>query len=233
MKKYIIIPTYNEADNLSKLVERIFDLNISNLNIIVVDDNSQDGTGKIADNLSKKYPLIAIHRQGKLGLGSAYLAGFKRALELKADIIFEMDADFSHDPKDLPRMIAEIDNGYDVVIGSRRIQGGNVQGWNWLRNLESKSAMTFARFVLGLKTKDITAGFRCYRSQVLNHIPVDKIKSNSYAFQEEMIYLCEKQSFKIKEIPVTFIDRKFGQSKLGVKDIFEFFLTVFRLKFSK
>ena len=170
MKKYIIIPTYNEADNLSKLVERIFDLNISNLNIIVVDDNSQDGTGKIADELSKKYPLIVIHRQGKLGLGSAYLAGFKRALELKADIIFEMDADFSHDPKDLPRMIAEIDNGYDVVIGSRRIQGGNVQGWNWLRNLESKSAMTFARFVLGLKTKDITAGFRCYRPpSLLSH----------------------------------------------------------------
>ncbi len=233
MTKYIIIPTYNEAANLPKLVAQIFDLNISNLNIIVVDDNSKDGTGQLADQLSRQYPLTVIHRSGKLGLGSAYIAGFNQAFEAGADIVFEMDADFSHAPKDLPRLIKEIDNGYDLVIGSRRISGGNVQGWNWRRNLQSKAAMSFARFILSLKTKDITAGFRCYTSQILKQIELDKIKSNSYAFQEEMIYLCEKKGFKIKEIPVTFIDRQFGKSKLGFKDILEFFLTIFRLRFKQ
>jgi dolichol-phosphate mannosyltransferase len=233
MLKYIIIPTYNEAENLTKLVEQIFSLNIAELNIIIVDDNSSDGTGKIADELSQKYPLRVIHRQAKQGLGSAYVSGFKAAIRLGADLVFEMDADFSHDPKDIPRLIEEIKNGYDLVIGSRRIRSGNVSGWSWIRNLESKSAMTFARAILGLKTKDITAGFRCYRTSILKQIDLDKIHAGSYAFQEEMIYLSERKGFKIKEIPVTFIDRKFGKSKLGVKDILEFFVTVLRLRFRK
>ena len=231
MVKYIIIPTYNEAENLPTLVKEIFNLDISDLNIVVVDDNSTDGTGALADELSKKYDLTVIHRPTKLGLGSAYLVGFKKAFEFKADVIFEMDADFSHNPQDIPRFITEIKSGYDVVIGSRRVSGGNVSGWSWSRNLESKSAMIFARFVLNLTTKDITAGYRCYRSNVLKKIGLDNIKSNSYAFQEEMIYFCEKKGFKIKEIPVTFADRKLGKSKLGIKDIIEFFITIFRLKF--
>ncbi len=233
MKKIIIIPTYNEADNLSKLIQQIFNLAIKDLFIIVVDDNSTDGTGDIADRLSHSYPLEVIHRQGKLGLGSAYVAGFKRAYNLGADIVFEMDADFSHNPKDVPRLIHQIEKGYDVAIGSRRIKGGNVKGWNWRRNLESQLAMNFARIILGLKTRDITAGFRAYRVSVLKQIDLDSISAGSYAFQEEMIYLCEKKSFKIKEIPVIFIDRQFGKSKLGIKDIIEFFITIFKLKFKR
>lgn len=233
MKKYIIIPTYNEAENLESLVKQIFALNIPDLNIIVVDDNSTDGTGTLADKLSSQFSLTVIHRPHKLGLGSAYLDGFTQAFSLGADIIFEMDADFSHDPHDLPRMIEQINNGYDVVIGSRRIAGGNVQGWSFRRNLQSQAAMAFARFILGLKTRDITAGFRCYRASALSQIKLAGIKSNSYAFQEEMIYSLEKKGFTIKEIPVIFIDRKYGKSKLGIKDIIEFFSTIFRLKFIK
>ena len=233
MKKYIILPTYNEAENLANLVAAIFKLQINNLNIIIIDDNSNDGTGKIADKLAEQYPLSVIHRQDKLGLGSAYIAGFKKALAQGADLIFEMDADFSHNPKDIPRLIHQAKMGYDLVIGSRRIAGGDVRGWSRRRNLQSKAAMAFARFILNLKTKDITAGFRCFNSRALKKINLYKIKSNGYAFQEEMVYLSEKRNFKIKEIPVTFIDRQFGKSKLSLKDVVEFFITIFRLKFKR
>ncbi len=234
MKKYIIIPTYNEKDNLPRLVKKIFSLRIADLSIIVVDDNSPDGTGKLADELAKTYPLLVIHRQAKLGLGSAYLNGFRKAIEMGAEIVLEMDADFSHDPQDLPRLIEPIEKeGYEVVIGSRRIQGGSVKGWNRWRDLQSRAAMTFARLILNLKTKDITAGFRAYRVQALSRINLDRVAAGGYAFQEEMIYLCEKNKLKIKEVPVVFVDRQFGQSKLGLKDIVEFFMTVFRLRFKK
>jgi len=234
MKKYIIIPTYNEAKNLSPLIKEIFSLNIPQLNIIIVDDSSPDGTGKIAEKLSQQYPLTVIHRAGKLGLGSAYLAGFKKAMNWGADIILEMDADFSHNPHDLPRLIQPIEQGAaDLVIGSRRIQGGNVKGWNCWRNLQSQAAMAFARLILKLKTRDITAGFRAYRKQILEKINLNMISAGGYAFQEEMLYWCEKNNFKIKEIPVTFIDRQYGQSKLGLKDIIEFFITVLKLRFHK
>lgn len=233
MNKTIILPTYNEAENLPRLVKAIFDLQIPDLNILVIDDNSPDGTGVIADKLAKKYPLTVIHRRGKQGLGSAYLAGFARAIVLGADVVFEMDADFSHHPADIPRLLAEIDQGYDFVIGSRRVKGGNIKGWTWWRNIQSILAMGFARFILGLKTKDITAGYRCIRTQILKDINFKSIKSNGYAFQEELVYYCEKQGFKIKEIPVTFIDRKVGRSKLSLGDIIEFFITIFRLRFKK
>ncbi len=234
MKKYIIIPTYDEKENLPRLVEKIFSLHVPDLHIIVVDDNSPDGTGKIADELSRQYPLSVIHRAGKLGLGSAYLAGFKKAMQAGAEIVLEMDADFSHNPQDLPRLIKPIEEGdADVVIGSRRVQGGNVKGWSRWRNWQSRAAMSFARLILNLTTKDITAGFRAYRVQSLKRIDLDKVAAGGYAFQEEMIYLCERNNFKIKEIPVTFTDRRFGKSKLGLKDIVEFFATVFRLKFKK
>lgn len=233
MKKTIILPTYNEVENLSRLVREIFSLNISDLHIIVVDDNSPDGTGKIADNLSKEFPLIAIHRPGKLGFGSAYIVGFKKALELGADVVCQMDADFSHDPQDLPRLLEQLEKGYDFVIGSRRVVGGNIKGWSWYRNIQSILAMSFSRAMLGLKTRDITAGYRCIRAHVLKDINFQSIKANGYAFQEELIYRAEKQCFKIKEVPVTFIDRKFGKSKLGIKDIIEFFMTIFRLRLKK
>ncbi len=234
MKKYIIIPTYNEAENIQKLIQQIFSLSIPNLDILIIDDNSSDGTGQIADKLSQEYPLRVIHRQKKLGLGSAYLMGFKKTLELGADIILEMDADFSHNPKDLPRLIQPIEQGgADLVIGSRRIQGGNVKGWNYWRNLQSQAAMFFARLILNLKTRDITAGFRAYRAKILKKIDLNTISASGYAFQEEMVYWFEKNKFEIKEIPVIFIDRQYGQSKLAFKDILEFFITVFKLKFNR
>ena len=233
MKKFIILPTYNEAENLPKLVKTIFDLQIPDLHIIVVDDNSPDGTGQIADRLAKEFPLIVIHRQGKQGLGSACITGFKKALEFGADIVCQMDADFSHDPHDLPRLLERIDRDYDFVIGSRRVTGGNIKGWSRYRNIQSILAMSFARAMLGLKTRDITAGYRCLKATMLKDIDFQTIKANGYAFQEELIYRSEKKGYSIAEVPVTFIDRKFGQSKLGIKDIIEFFMTVFRLRLKK
>jgi dolichol-phosphate mannosyltransferase len=228
-KIFIIIPTYNEKENIEKLIYAIFNLNIPDLNIVVVDDNSSDGTRQIVETQNFA-SLQLIRRPKKLGLGSAYIAGFKLALQNNADLIFEMDADFSHNPKYIPEFINQINNGFDVVLGSRKIAGGKIIGWNWRRKMMSNGAMAFARFILNLKTQDVTTGYRCYAKKVLNKIELDKIKSNSYAFQEEMIYLCEKNNFKIKEIPIIFIDRKFGKSKLNYKDIIEFFKTIIRLK---
>lgn len=231
MKIFIIIPTYNEKENLKKLVQEIFSLGIEGLNLVVVDDGSPDGTGLIAKKLARTYPLFLIERQKKMGLGSAYRTGFKFALDRGADLIFEMDADGSHQPKEIPKFLAAIEQGAEVVIGSRRIPGGKIIGWNWQRKFYSWAAMGFSRLILGLKTKDVTSGFRCYRNKVLKSITLDKIKSQGYAWQEEMVWLCEKMGFKIKEIPITFIDRRAGHSKLGIKEIFEFFLIILKLKF--
>jgi dolichol-phosphate mannosyltransferase len=232
MKKIIVIPTYNERENIEALLRSIFDLGIKNLGVIVVDDGSPDETGEVVKNLMNKYPVELIERTNKLGLGSAYVAGFQKALTGGADLILEMDADFSHQPKYLSGLIEAIEgNGFDVAIGSRRVEGGGVKGWNFFRNIESRLAMGFARMVLDLKTKDVTAGFRCYRSEVLKSLDLNRIRSNGYAFQEEMIYWCEKKGFKIKELPIDFIDRQKGKSKLGFRDIVEFFWTVVRLRF--
>ena len=230
MKTIIVIPTYNEAQNIKKLIEEIFALNIAGLEILVVDDNSPDHTSQIVQELRTKNPeLHILTRPTKLGLGSAYIAGFKKALELGADFIFEMDADFSHDPKDIPRFLREIENS-DLVIGSRKIAGGQIVGWGWLRQFMSTGAMWFSRLVLGLKVKDVTAGFRCFRRKVLQTINLDKIHSNGYAFQEELLYRTQKLGFTISEIPVIFIDRQEGKSKLSKKDILEFFVTMVKLK---
>ena len=230
MKTIIIIPTYNEKENIEKLITKIFALNISDLEILVVDDNSPDGTAQVVKNLQNKYPLHILERAGKLGIGSAYIAGFKKALELQADRIFEMDADFSHDPDDLPAMLEAAKN-YDLVIGSRKIAGGKIIGWGFTRKFMSNGAMWLSRILLGIKAKDVTGGFRCFNSQVLKTLNLDEIKSNGYAFQEELLYKTQKSNFTIKEIPVTFIDRREGKSKLSKKDIIEFFLIIFKLRF--
>lgn len=234
MKTWIIIPTYNEIENLESLVIKINKvLKVFDYTICIVDDASPDGTGDLAEKLKKKHPIKILHRKKKQGLGSAYIAGFKFALQNNVDLIFEMDADFSHNPQDLLKMINETENGNHMIIGSRKIKGGKIVGWNWWRKFCSNGAMVFSRLILNFKTKDVTAGFRCYKRNVLESINLDKIKSNGYAFQEEMLYYAEKQGFKVKEIPVTFIDRKKGKSKLNKKDIVEFFITVIKIKLSE
>lgn len=230
MKIVVVIPTYNERDNIVNLINDIFAQPIENLHVIVVDDNSPDKTAELVSATQTVYPnLYLIKRYNKLGLGSAYIAGFKKALALGANLIVEIDADFSHDPKDLPRLIEACTNGFHLAIGSRKIKGGKIVGWNFKRKSMSQGAMMIARFFLRLKIKDVTAGFRCYRREVLEKINLDEIKSNGYAFQEEMLYRTQKNKFQIKEIPVTFTDRKLGTSKLSNKDIYEFFVTIFRL----
>lgn len=232
MKPIIVIPTYNEKENIAELIKAIFTLHIPDLEIIVVDDNSPDGTAQVVEKLKKLQPQIhLIRRRGKLGLGSAYVTGFKKALALTADYIFEMDADFSHDPKDIPRLL-EAAQTADLIIGSRKVHHGKIEGWNWYRGFISAGAMWFSRLFLSLKTKDVTAGFRVYNRKVLTAIPLDKIKSNGYAFQEEMLYRTEKLGFKIKEIPVTFVDRQQGRSKLSKKDVVEFFIVMIKLRFA-
>lgn len=238
MKPIIVIPTYNEAENIEKLIKKIFSLKIDGLEIIIVDDNSPDGTADIVDRIQNAdnrihdchYSQIhLIKRSKKTGLGSAYITGFKKALDIGADYIFEMDADFSHDPDDLPTLLQAAQTA-DLVIGSRKIPGGKIIGWGWNRKLTSNGAMWFSRLLLKLKTKDVTSGFRCFRRRVLETIPLDEIKSNGYAFQEEMLYRVQKAGFKIAETPVTFIDRRAGKSKLSKKDIIEFFLIILKLK---
>jgi dolichol-phosphate mannosyltransferase len=228
--KFVCIPTYNEKDNIENLAKAIFNLNIKGLKLVIIDDNSPDGTGEIADRLAEKHPIKVIHRDGKLGLGTAYIAGFKYALSNGGKYMFEMDADFSHNPNDIPRLLKEARDGYQVVLGSRKIDQGEIKDWSFWRHFASDGAMFFSRALLGLKTKDVTAGFRCYKKEVLEELNLDTIKSNGYAFQEEMIYLCEKKKFKIKEVPITFVDRKLGESKLSHNEIIEFFVKMVKLK---
>ena len=229
MKTFIVIPTYNERDNIERLLTEIFQLRIPELSVIVVDDNSPDGTTDIAKRLAAGYPIHVIQREKKQGIGSAYIAGFKKALVDGADYIFEMDADLSHDPHDIPRLLEKM-NGCDLAIGSRRVPGGDIVGWNMRRHFTSSAATIFSRFILKLKTNDVTAGFRCYRRKVLESINLDAITSNGYAFQEEMLYKTEQSGFVVVEVPVTFIDRKKGKSKLSSRDIIEFFAVMMRLR---
>ncbi len=204
------------------------------LSVVVVDDNSPDGTAARVKLLQEKYPgLYLVKRPRKLGLGSAYRAGFKFALEHGAEVVGEMDADWSHSPFDVLRLVAAFRSGAEVVIGSRRIKGGQIIGWAWYRHFMSFGATTFARLVLGLTTKDITAGFRLYTKGALNKIPWQSVQSDGYAWQEEMVFLGEQAGLKIVEVPVVFADRQHGKSKLTLKDVFEFFLTVLRLRFGR
>ena len=220
MEVYIVIPTFNEAKNLENLVETIFALH-HEFNIIVVDDNSPDGTGKIADGLTLKYPrLNVIHRAHKSGLGSAYLEGFKVAIGKKADLIMEMDADFSHDPACIRDLIKASEEA-DLVIGSRYINGVRVEGWRFRRLLLSKLANIFVSFVVVRPVWDFTAGFRCYRRAVLETIDLDRIRSDGYAFQIELTYLTFKHGFRVCEVPIIFREREHGYSKISRKVVWE------------
>jgi dolichol-phosphate mannosyltransferase len=232
MKTLIIIPTYNEYDNLRPLLDAISS-SAPSCDILIVDDNSPDGTGRLADEIHEQDPRIhVLHRAGKLGLGTAYVAGFKYSIEQKYDAAFEMDADFSHDPKYLPDFLKAIENS-DLVIGSRYIPGGSTPNWSFSRRCISGFGNIFARTMLGIPVQDCTAGFRCYRREVLESIDVDTLQSQGYAFQVELAYRVMKQGFKITEIPITFMDRRVGTSKMSQKIVFEAFTFVVRARLGK
>lgn len=215
----VVIPTYNEADNLKAITEAVFALEIPDLNILIVDDASPDGTGDIADALAQQYSgrFQVIHRAGKGGLGTAYVAGFRQALRQGAEFIIQMDADFSHSPHYLPEFL-RLGQEYDVVVGSRYIRGGQLDvRWEWGRWFLSWWANAiWTRLILGLKTKDSTAGFKCWQSSALEQIDLDTIRSNGYVFQVEMCYASERLGLRIKEIPIYFEDRRIGQSKMSI-----------------
>lgn len=226
MKAYIVIPTYNEAENLPKLVDQVFSLHPT-FHIIVVDDNSPDGTGRIADALSRKDSRVhVIHRPHKAGLGTAYIEGFKMALAQGADLIFEMDADFSHRPKYLKSFL-EASEKAGLVIGSRYVNGIRVEGWRFRRLLLSKIANMYVSYIMVRPVWDFTAGFRCYRRAVLESIDLDSIRSDGYAFQIEMTYLAFENGFRVVEIPILFRDREHGHSKISRNVVWEaFWLTL-------
>lgn len=230
MKCMIVIPTYNEKANLPVLIEEIFKHQIP-FSILIVDDNSPDGTGLIADELSKQYPdrVHVIHRAGKMGLGSAYIEGFKYALKWGADYIFEMDADFSHDPRYLPDFIEKIKD-YDVVVGSRYVNGISVINWPLSRLVLSLIASQYVRLITGLKLTDTTAGYKCFSRKVLETIDLDAVYSNGYSFQIEMNYRTTKLGFKIGEIPIIFVDRHSGTSKMSGHIVREALYVVWKLR---
>jgi dolichol-phosphate mannosyltransferase len=232
MRTLIIVPTYNEAENLPSLLDLIF-THTPLTDVLIVDDNSPDGTGALAEEIRKQNPQVyVLHRPGKLGLGSAYVAGFKYAIQGGYDAAFEMDADFSHNPCHLPEFLKAIE-GAHLVIGSRYISGGSTPGWSLTRRLISGSGNFFARFMLGIPVHDCTGGFRCYRTQVLSSIELDTVQSRGYAFQVEMTYRVQGRGFKIVEMPIAFINRRHGKSKMSRKIIIEAFTYVLRTRFGK
>ena len=228
----VLIPTYNEKENIENIIRAVFNLPES-FDILVIDDNSPDGTASIVKNLQNEFPerLHIVARKGKLGLGTAYIAGFKWAIEHSYDYIFEMDADFSHNPEDLLRLKAACrDNGADVAIGSRYVSGVNVVNWPMGRVIMSYYASKYVRMVTGMKIHDTTAGFVCYRREVLETIELDKIQFKGYAFQIEMKFTAVKCGFNVQEVPIIFINRVLGESKMSGGIFSEAVIGVIRLK---
>ncbi|QQS36866.1 MAG: polyprenol monophosphomannose synthase [Ignavibacteriales bacterium] len=228
-KILIIIPTFNELQNIGRLIPEVLSKD-ENINILIVDDNSPDGTGDYINELSRSNDRIKlIRRQSKMGLGTAYLTGFKYAIENKYDFIFEMDADFSHDPKEIPHFLTST-NKYDLVLGSRYIKGVNVINWPMNRLLLSYFANMYTRVITGLPIKDATGGFKCFKREVLEAIDLDNVKSNGYAFQIEMSFKAWKKGFKVGEIPIIFMDREMGTSKMSKKIVREAITMVWKLR---
>jgi dolichol-phosphate mannosyltransferase len=230
VETFVIVPTYNEADNLDDLITQLLALPV-NLGVLVVDDNSPDGTGQLADEWAARYPgrVHVIHRPGKMGLGTAYIAGFKTAVtQLNARRIMTMDADFSHNPRYIPAMI-ELSQRKHVVIGSRYVPGGGQKDCTWKRVMLSRAANAVAKGLLGLKAKDTTAGFRLYRREVLESIPLDLIFSSGYSFLVEMLFMCQRRGWQIGEVPIVFEDRRKGKTKISRQEVFKAQYTVFRL----
>jgi len=229
MEHLVIVPTYNERDNIGVLLDRLLALPYG-LHVLVVDDNSPDGTGDLVAERKAADPRIhLLQRPGKLGLGSAYVAGFRYALAQGAQYVFEMDADFSHDPASIGDFLKAID-GNDVVLGSRYLDGVTVVHWPLSRLILSYSANVYTRVITGLPLRDATGGFKCFRRRALEAVNLDKVKSDGYAFQIEMSYKCWRKGFKIREIPITFVDRRAGVSKMNQKIVWEAAWMVWRLR---
>jgi dolichol-phosphate mannosyltransferase len=230
------LPTYNERENLRHALERIREVADGNdlqLHTLIVDDDSPDGTGELADRLATEYPDVEVlHRAGKEGLGKAYIAGFRHALAAGADLLFEMDADLSHDASYLPHFVALIDRGADVVLGSRYVRGGGVENWTLSRKVVSRGGCLYAQAVLGLPYRDLTGGFKCFRRRVLETIDLDAIDTKGYGFQIEMTYRAHKLGFRVVELPIIFVDRKVGESKMSNDIFLEALVNVWRLRFA-
>ena len=226
----VIVPTYNERENIKELVAQLLALPTA-VRVLVVDDNSPDGTGAIADRLAEASDgrVGVSHRAGKLGLGTAYIAGFKRALAEGADLICTMDADFSHNPRYVPGLVDRIGQGYDLVIGSRYARGGGSSGCTFDRKLLSWGANAFARTMLGLRAHDTTAGFRCYRREVLEGMDLDGIKASGYSFLIEVLYRAQRRGWRVGEAPIVFENRRLGVSKISKDEVIRAMGTVLRL----
>lgn len=229
MKAVVVIPTYNERENLERLADKVLAQDNS-ISILIVDDNSPDGTGDLADKMAVNNSRITVlHRKGKLGLGSAYREGFRLALGQDADFIIEMDADFSHDPEVLPSFLEKMSD-YDLVIGSRYLNGVSVVNWPIRRLILSYFASVYTRTITGLKISDCTSGFKCFSRRVLEEIDLDTIKSDGYSFQIEMNFRCVQRGFRVGEVPIIFIDRHAGSSKMSKKIVREAVVMVWKLK---
>jgi len=221
VRRVICLPTYDERENLEPMVRALGDLGLEGLEVLVVDDASPDGTGEIADRLAAELPWVhVLHRERKEGLGPAYLAGFARALELGADLVFEMDCDFSHDPADVPRLAAAAADA-DLVLGSRYVAGGGTRNWGLVRRFISRGGSLYAQVLLGLGIRDLTGGFKCYRSVGLETIDLGAIDSRGYAFQIETTYRAIRAGFRVVEVPITFSDREVGGSKMSRSIVLE------------
>jgi dolichol-phosphate mannosyltransferase len=217
----VCLPTYNERENLEQMLRALGEVLPSDGRVLVVDDASPDGTGELADRLATELPNVSVlHRTRKEGLGPAYVAGFRRALAEGAELVLEIDCDFSHDPSDIPRLLAAAANA-DLVLGSRYVEGGGVRNWGLIRRAISAGGSAYARLILGTHVRDLTGGFKCYRRAVLETIPLDRISSKGYAFQIETTYRAQRAGFRVVEVPITFVDREVGHSKMSKAIVLE------------
>jgi len=231
-RSLVVLPTYNERENIEPIVAAILG-QAEDLEVLVVDDNSPDGTGEIVERLATAQPerVHVMHRAGKRGLGTAYIEGFTGALARDYDYVFEMDADFSHDPADLLRLRNPLVNGSaDAAVGSRWVPGGGTRNWSFLRTFISRGGSVYARLILGVPVKDLTSGFKCFNRRVLERLDLESVGSNGYAFQVEMNFRCHRHGFRVAEVPIMFVDRRVGKSKMGSHIVTEAMLMVLKLR---
>jgi dolichol-phosphate mannosyltransferase len=233
MRAMVCLPTFNERENLEPMVRALGEqLDVARDKVLVIDDNSPDGTGRVADALAAELAWVEVlHRPGKAGLGPAYIAGFRRALAAGAELVLEIDCDFSHDPKDVPRLIAACEGGADLALGSRWVEGGGTVNWGTGRMIVSRAGSLYARTILGAKVRDLTGGFKCFRRVVLEQIDLDAIAAKGYGFQIEATFRALRAGFRVVEIPITFVDRRVGESKMGSSIVIEAVLQVPALRY--